>query len=445
MLSPEHRTEEAKAKEVGGIGSSCSPETSVRVEEDLKAPSPFLPGTLIQYAFDSTSLGLFKTCPKLYHYVIIMGYRPKDESVHLRFGIEYHQALQEYDSFCASGIGYDDAVRDTIRALLTRTASWKSDHKYKNRDNLIRTVIWYLEKFRDDPAITVRLSDGRPATEVSFRFELDWGPKSAIPFNYGDEDQKELEAHAQPYLLCGHLDRLVDFQDSIYVMDRKAQPVTTSVLGLNGWIEIGQLQVGDSIAGKDGNFYPIKGLHPKGITKTYEVTFNDRTSVRCAEDHIWTVGTQFLDVWQDMTMNQIITAPSHIKFHIPLVQPVQHPETDLPLNPYVLGTLLGNGYLNGNSISLSTSDEKLAAGAVHTARHTVVDACLRHRFRVGVMNTKTEIPLEEWRKRAMYWASEAKRKDDEIRRLCEYLRTVGASIADMGDQVGKNILHRKTE
>ena len=179
-----------------------------------KWPSPFLPGTNIQFAWDSTSLGYFKTCPKLYWYTMIMGYRPKDESVHLRFGIEYHRALQDYDECRAQERSTEDSLRDTIRALLARTVDWNPDHSYKNRDNLIRTVIWYLEKFRDDPAETVRLSDGRPATEVSFRFELDWGPDMST-------QNKGFGPQGQPYLLCGHLDRIVNFQDAIFVMDRK--------------------------------------------------------------------------------------------------------------------------------------------------------------------------------------------------------------------------------
>jgi hypothetical protein len=32
------------------------------------AVSPFLPGTKIQFAWDSTSLGMLKTCPRLYQY-----------------------------------------------------------------------------------------------------------------------------------------------------------------------------------------------------------------------------------------------------------------------------------------------------------------------------------------------------------------------------------------
>ena len=66
--------------------------------------SPFLPDTFIQFAWDSTCLGLFKSCPRLYQYTMIDGYVGKGESIHLRFGQEYHQALQDYDIARAEGI-----------------------------------------------------------------------------------------------------------------------------------------------------------------------------------------------------------------------------------------------------------------------------------------------------------------------------------------------------
>ena len=45
--------------------------------------SPFLPDTFIQFAWDSTCLGLIKSCPRLYQYTMIDGYVGKGESIHL--------------------------------------------------------------------------------------------------------------------------------------------------------------------------------------------------------------------------------------------------------------------------------------------------------------------------------------------------------------------------
>ena len=146
--------------------------------------SPFLPGTQIQYAFDSTSLGYFKTCPRLYQYVMLEGWAGKGESVHLRFGIEYHAALEQFDRLMAEGAEREDAIRRVVQSLLERIADWEPDldtraGHYKNRDTLVSLVVDYLDHFADDPAQTYILNDGTPAVELSFRFELDWGPQSA--------------------------------------------------------------------------------------------------------------------------------------------------------------------------------------------------------------------------------------------------------------------------
>lgn len=184
--------------------------------------SPFLPGTNIQFAWDSSSLGLFKTCPRLYQYTMIDGWAPRGESIHLRFGIEYHSALEAYSHSRANGVKHEDAIHDTVREILTRTADWVVDEstkagKYKNRRNLIGLVVDYLDHFVDDPCETYIKSDGTPAVELSFRFELDWGP-SGIGNN--------LHEDPQPYILCGHLDRVVSFNSGLYVMDHKTTTTT---------------------------------------------------------------------------------------------------------------------------------------------------------------------------------------------------------------------------
>lgn len=179
--------------------------------------SPYLPGTKIQYAFDSTSLGYLKTCPRLYQYIMLEGWSSREDSIHLRFGIEYHHALQDYDLSRAAGIAHDDAVHDVVRELLIRTSDFDSDHKTKTRESLIRTVVWYLDKFKDDVTATFIKSDGKPAVEQSFRFELEWGPHETHQVPEAETRQES----PQKYILSGHLDRVVTYNDDLFVMDRK--------------------------------------------------------------------------------------------------------------------------------------------------------------------------------------------------------------------------------
>ncbi len=236
--------------------------TISEIDRSAPAASPFLPGTKIQYAWDSTSLGMLKTCPRLYQYTMIDGWGTRDESVHLRFGIEYHSALEDYDRLRADELTHDDALRTTIRELLIRTHEWAPDRdtragKYKNRDSIVRLVVDYLDKYRDDPAETFILADGRPAVELSFRFELDWGPSGYNGEAAGDGSDSYVRM--QPYLLTGHLDRVVTFQDSLFVMDRKTSITTLGSYYFTQWEPNNQMTL-YSLAAKVILASPVKGV-----------------------------------------------------------------------------------------------------------------------------------------------------------------------------------------
>ena len=223
--------------------------------------SHFLPGTLIQYAWNSTSLGLLKTCGRLYQYTVIEGWQSRDESIHLRFGIEYHTALQDYAVARTQGLAHEDSIREAVRLLHGRVHDWCPDRntragKYKNRETIVGLVIDYLDHFGDgDPAETVVLDDGTPAVELSFRFELDWGPRNAPEELVGAVGYEQ----PQPYLLCGHLDRVVNFNDHLYVMDRKTSISTIGTYYFNQWSPSNQMSL-YTLAGKIMLNSPIKGV-----------------------------------------------------------------------------------------------------------------------------------------------------------------------------------------
>jgi hypothetical protein len=155
----------------------------------------------LQLAWDSTSLGALKRCARYYEYNIIEGYTTRNESAHLRFGIEYNNALVTYQQSIADGADYETAVLAAVRYALTQTwdeklgRPWHSDEPTKNRESLVRSVIWYLDKFKEDPLATVILETGKPAVELSFRLHVDM--KSSLS--------------GEDYLLCGYLDRKVNF------------------------------------------------------------------------------------------------------------------------------------------------------------------------------------------------------------------------------------------
>lgn len=169
----------------------------------------------LQIAWDSTSLGLLKECPRKYKHVIIDGWQPQGFAAHLAFGIAYHKALETYDKVKFEGSSHDDAVRETVLFCLNY-GTRDSENRFrpydaeftreptKTRETLLRATIWYLEHFKTDPLTTVKRANGEPAVELSFKLSLDLHTPDG-----------------QPFLLCGHLDRLVELDDDYFFLDRK--------------------------------------------------------------------------------------------------------------------------------------------------------------------------------------------------------------------------------
>lgn len=180
----------------------------------------------LQTAIDSTSLGLAKEC--LFKYYLSMcaahtpesgmtGYAPRSESIHLTFGILLHSAVERYHHLMSpprserdnhdldhgTYLGecpecHDWAVLQitkwALRATWNRETGepWQSYSPAKNRFTLVRTIIWYLDHYRNDPIKTLRLTNGKPAVELSFQFQSGY---SSYTTN-------------EPFVLCGHFDRL---------------------------------------------------------------------------------------------------------------------------------------------------------------------------------------------------------------------------------------------
>lgn len=209
----------------------------------------------LQLGIDSTSLGAFKVCPRYYQLSILEGWQPRSESVHLTFGLLVHRAREVYDHARSDGLDHDealdramdDALRATWNAELSRP--WISDHKVKNRLSLLRTIVWYLDAFgRDDPIQTLQLANGRPAVELSFRFDSGFRSIST------DE----------PFLLCGHLDRVGELGNENYVIDIK----TTSSEPGGNWIA--KFSPGNqfslyALAAKVAFGFPVRGVIVDGI------------------------------------------------------------------------------------------------------------------------------------------------------------------------------------
>lgn len=155
----------------------------------------------------------------------------------------------------------------------------------------------------------------------------------------------------------------------------KAQPLSSVVWTPDGPQSLGDLQVGDLVLTPDGGTAHVLAVYPQGVQGVYRITFSDRRTVDSTLDHLWVVRHTgmtkrkgILDrfvVQETLTLRKILSKymighkNPQPKYWIPQTAPVAFQSRAVPVDPYVLGILLGDGHLRKNSIFLSTGDEEI--------------------------------------------------------------------------------------
>ena len=157
----------------------------------------------VQFAWDATSISLYKTCPRKYHYTLVKGYVPRVIPPPLAFGIHLHTLFQTWHELVESGTPKDVALMRVTRLAGLLGETLPPGDTARTKETLVRTIVWYLDQYWDDSAITVRRANGKPACEYHFQ----------LPF---------MTHKGQTVYICGHIDRLVKWQGQTFVVDYKS-------------------------------------------------------------------------------------------------------------------------------------------------------------------------------------------------------------------------------
>jgi phosphate starvation-inducible PhoH-like protein len=183
-------------------------------------------------------------------------------------------------------------------------------------------------------------------------------------------------------------------------MRGRAQPLDRMVLTPDGFRPIGELEVGDLVTGSDGRPTPVLGVFPQGRKEVFRLTAQDGASTVCCGEHLWAVSTaadrrrgRGPRIVETRQMAGRLRAALQHRFELPLVsKPVEFVAQEVPLDPYALGLLLGDGCITTSTTpSFTTADPELALSLemalpgielVHKGRY---DFVLRHRGRGGVI------------------------------------------------------------
>lgn len=140
---------------------------------------------------------------------------------------------------------------------------------------------------------------------------------------------------------------------------------TEPVLTPSGWVEIGKLVAGDEVCVPAGGTARVSACYQQKDKQLYKLVFADQTEVVCSGDHLWkswTInnGPRSTKLWRADDLFERYQKTKE-RNRIPLIaEPSFHPTLDLPIDPYVLGCLLGDGcFVQNGTVGLTSADPEL--------------------------------------------------------------------------------------
>lgn len=141
----------------------------------------------------------------------------------------------------------------------------------------------------------------------------------------------------------------------------KALANGTPVLTPDGWKPIETLNEGDLVIGSDGRPTEVVGVFPQGVKPMRRVFTNDGGMVLASDTHLWTVlphSNSIRTVTTDEVAKRIGAGDNRFAY-LPVVAPIEFDDDELPVDPYLLGLLLGDGGLTTTTVNFHKLDTQL--------------------------------------------------------------------------------------
>lgn len=149
------------------------------------------------------------------------------------------------------------------------------------------------------------------------------------------------------------------------LIDWKGLPLDTKLPTPNGWTTIREVEVGDRVLGPDGKPCSVTGKSNVHERETYKIRFDDGSEVIADDEHQWLIDKRVRNssrTKKDVVMtteemvdflekNEGLKVQDIYYLYVNNPSPVNLPEKELPIDPYVYGAWLGDGTVNGGKIT----------------------------------------------------------------------------------------------
>lgn len=191
------------------------------------------------------------------------------------------------------------------------------------------------------------------------------------------------------------------------IVQGNAQPLDAMIATPSGWKRMGDIQVGDTVLTPFGTVTTVTGVYPKGVRPVYKIVLRDDSTTEACNEHLWAI-----ERWKSSfitnraTGERIGTGPDgktakrvteiinteELKTRVekgenimlPKVAPVAYPKQELPIDPYVLGVILGDCHVQKNGVvKLACADPEIVS-EVQARGYEVVDDTVHGERRDGI-------------------------------------------------------------
>ena len=161
--------------------------------------------------------------------------------------------------------------------------------------------------------------------------------------------------------IAGQADLVIIDEKDVYVLDFKGLPLDTPIATKTGWKLMNDLEIGDEVFDRYGKLTKIKHVSSIHHNPCYKISFDNSESIICDHEHKWVIAFRrskgkYKEV--EMTTEELKTylenIPKRDSNTIPRIlnpRPIDLPDAELPIDPYVLGAWLGDGSKDCGMIS----------------------------------------------------------------------------------------------
>jgi superfamily II DNA or RNA helicase len=174
----------------------------------------------------------------------------------------------------------------------------------------------------------------------------------------------------------------------------KPQPLDAKIKVPGGWTTMGEVQPGQYVTAWDGTPTLVTGVYPQGTIPIVKITFEDGRSTECGIRHLWRIHTSTKEHWTRVVPTIEIARLlklNHYKDRIYIDLPVAEdgPAFDLPMDPYALGLLLGDGGFCHKRVDFS-KDETSLVKSIAAALPKGMKVVHRHKTTYSVVSEKNK-------------------------------------------------------